>query len=158
VIDWNRNFKLQPKPNIRQHCQYLIFSFGRIFGLYCRILPNSIIFGQKHIFSSFSRLNRFLSMLFFTYLFFGITRTHLFIFWNNADKLTKIFACGIPRPTLRTQASGCGNTLRYFIFFFLWNCSACNYSLQQVRIVVGRGLIHFCPKKRDTLHLLLRPY
>jgi hypothetical protein len=48
VIDRTRNFQLRPKPNIRQHCRYRIFGFGRIFGAYCQILPNSSINTKKN--------------------------------------------------------------------------------------------------------------
>jgi hypothetical protein len=43
VIYRNRNFQLRPKPNIRHHCRYQIFGFGRIFGVLCRTPLNTNI-------------------------------------------------------------------------------------------------------------------
>jgi hypothetical protein len=39
--------ELGPNPNIRQHCRYRIFGFSQIFGVFCRIPPNTSILYQK---------------------------------------------------------------------------------------------------------------
>jgi hypothetical protein len=56
VIERNWNFQPRPKPNIRQHCRYRIFGFGRIFGAYCLISPSisiNLFFDGVHHFMGF---------------------------------------------------------------------------------------------------------